>query len=303
MSKIPADVDELMWTIAESNNSQSVREFGVRFPELRSELVSRIRIISEFKGAKNSVGKSAPAPFKRRPVRAQKNQISWQIIASTALVIGLVLIGLGYVAFGGKKAEPIQTGSLNPASVTGAAPQSEHRGIVYRSSLPGSGQAQGPAAGSTPNSGGAPINPAPNGNWANSMDPNHVGPVGSNGQVAAQLKPITVVIKNARLSDALTIIAAQAKIQIQVAPGLKDRTVSIDYEQALPQDILNDLGAQYGFTPFYQGNDLYVIIPARQSNGTKVSNPDSVPSGPKPTESDPTPPGAHVKKTDGVTGG
>lgn len=264
MSKIPPDVNELMWMIAESNNSQSIREFGLRFPELRAELVDRIRIINEFKGAKTPARQDKPVQFTKGAHRAAKNDVSWQLIASTCAVLALALTGLGYVLLAGKQANRDSGDTMSSVVVPQSQKPPQNGGVVYKPELSGSSGPQ--SSPSNQNSPGIQTYPSAqsNGNWANGSDPNHVGALGTGPQGTDVPKPITVVIKNAKLSDALTIIAAQANIKIQIAPGLKDPPVSIDYQQTLPQDILNSLGNQYGFTPFYQGNGLYVIIPARE---------------------------------------
>ncbi len=262
MSKIPADVDELMWTIAESNNSQSIREFGSRFPELRPELLKRIKVLAEFKGAKSKVSLAEPSHFHRTKLKANAKGISWRLAAATGALTVLVIAGLAMAALNLNHApsnKEVASAIQNPGHPSPETNQQANvsPNVVYRSKLPqASPTPSQPQPSSVPNDSSHLSQPL-------LLPSGAVGPEGTEYQVSARHKPITVDIQNAKLSDALALLAAQAKLRIQVAPGLKDQMVSLSYQQESPRDILKDLGAKYGFTPFYQGKGLYIIIPAR----------------------------------------
>jgi len=61
-------------------------------------------------------------------------------------------------------------------------------------------------------------------------------------------------------------VAGQGKFGITIGPGMADPTISVDYQGVNSIQILEDLGRQYAFTPFDQGDGSVVIIPARDPN-------------------------------------
>ena len=76
------------------------------------------------------------------------------------------------------------------------------------------------------------------------------------------LKPQTVAIRRARLSTALQTIAVQGGLELVIGPGLVDPEVDVDYSGMNTIQILQDMGQQYAFTPFDQGNGSVIIVPA-----------------------------------------
>ena len=60
---IPREIDELMWTIAEGTDHSAIEAFGDRYPNLREELLRRIRTVNALKSGNKSL-KSAKVPTK-----------------------------------------------------------------------------------------------------------------------------------------------------------------------------------------------------------------------------------------------
>ena len=64
---------------------------------------------------------------------------------------------------------------------------------------------------------------------------------------------------------ALQAIRDQFKVKIEVAPGFKDQTITVDYINMTASEMLADLGANYGFTPLPQEPGSFLIIPINPS--------------------------------------
>lgn len=75
-------------------------------------------------------------------------------------------------------------------------------------------------------------------------------------------RPVSLDIKRAKLIDAIHVVAATGKLEVEIAPGLANPDVELRYDQMSVIDILRDLGRQYAFTAFDQGDGKILIIPA-----------------------------------------
>ena len=51
-SKIPQEIDQLMWSVAEEGSVNALNEFEQRYPEHKFELARRLTMVRELKGAK-----------------------------------------------------------------------------------------------------------------------------------------------------------------------------------------------------------------------------------------------------------
>jgi hypothetical protein len=87
----------------------------------------------------------------------------------------------------------------------------------------------------------------------------------------AYMRPQTMSIKRAPLQTVLKLVAAQGHLGITIAPGLANPDVAIQYEDKSVIEILQDLGRQYAFTAFDQGDGSVLIIPAREDGTTELS--------------------------------
>jgi hypothetical protein len=87
------------------------------------------------------------------------------------------------------------------------------------------------------------------------------------------------------LSLVVQAVAQQGKFAINIGPGLADPVISVDYQGLNSIEILQDLGRQYAFTPFDQGDGTVIIVPARDPNAEREDKS----SLPTPTSSSATP--------------
>ncbi|MEQ1932874.1 MAG: hypothetical protein ABL962_03205, partial [Fimbriimonadaceae bacterium] len=75
-------------------------------------------------------------------------------------------------------------------------------------------------------------------------------------------KPNSVNIEGAPLHDVIQLIGSTCGFQVKLLPGLENPTVSAKYDNLSGEEMLIQLGKQYGFTPSYQGKNEFYIIPA-----------------------------------------
>ncbi|MEQ1936076.1 MAG: hypothetical protein ABL962_19655, partial [Fimbriimonadaceae bacterium] len=69
MKRIPADIEQLIWLIAESGDSSAAQEFEHRFPEYKFELNRRMSTVKSLKSSKPTSVNGIPVfqPVLSRP--------------------------------------------------------------------------------------------------------------------------------------------------------------------------------------------------------------------------------------------
>jgi hypothetical protein len=75
-------------------------------------------------------------------------------------------------------------------------------------------------------------------------------------------KPIDLQVNGAPLQGAIQLAAANVGMRVVFAPGMMNPQISTDYRGMSARDILGDLGREYGFTVFDQGDGSLLVIPA-----------------------------------------
>ncbi len=233
----PRDLDELMWELAEGQNTLAIDQFCVRYPEYAPELRKRASMV---KGLKRAKVVEAPKPAqtpKFVPRAAPPKPSSWAV----GWTAGLVLAAVGAIAFAVamfafpnqnpqvKKVEPTQVvQSFPPEPVPEVTPPS-------------------PTSQNDPKLSTQPR-------------PEDLPPVTE--PVLDYLKPTSVSLKGAKLTDAVRMVAAQGNLGVVVAPGFPEISVDINYEQMSPIEILQAMGRDYAFTAFDQGDGTVIVVPA-----------------------------------------
>jgi hypothetical protein len=243
VSHTPEELERLMWSVAESEDPNAINEFGDRFPHLRTELVKRMSMVRQLRGAAKPGTPVRQIPkFENRPVRPAPVQPSVWIGS------GLVLAAVAAAAF-------VVTRSLTrppvipeaPFSVKIDAPPLPDPGIKYREAPP---VAPAPAPPAT----------KPEAVATEEHDPAQV--------------PQTVKFDRIRLASAIKAVAASGGLELELAPNLADPYVRIEYRGYSALDILQDMGKRFGFTAFDDGPHRVLIIPARDSQTVKSGSVD-----------------------------
>ena len=268
MKHLPPEIESLIWAIAESGEPRAVLESEQRYPQYTIQLHERIKMVRALKQGGQSKIPNRPPEFRPRP--ATRSEVPKPLWISAA-VLGLAAIGFGaftITASLSKPAVPVVTKpNLDPPKLPSAD-------VVVR------GDSDLGDRGMRSNN---PTSP-------NSVDPRTPPPV---QQAEEPPSPAYLVKKNLRvkragLHAALMLIGEAGGLTIEIAPGLPNPDVVLDYQQKTPIEMLKALGEDYAFSAFDEGENKILIIPARDSS-TSVP-----PIGGKPNES------KHVQESDGT---
>lgn len=235
--KLPAEIDDLMWEVAEADTPELMDDFAARYPEHKAELLKRIKMVRQLKGARP---KQKPrAAFRPRPVPPPARvSISplWAAAGAFCLLVVGVLAGVGVTSLLTPKPEPgLQAGR------TGQNPEDG-------TSLERSTWIPSPPPQQPPTESGATqaVSDPPQ------AVPEAVPPVDSR---------ITVINEKIRLSRVLNEVAIKAGIRIQAAPGMPEVDVAVEYHDLSAMAVLSDLGRTCGFTPLRQTDNEVLLIP------------------------------------------
>lgn len=235
MTRIPPEIDQLMWTVAEGDSQSARDEFVRRYPIYRDELLRRHATITGLRTGNPTTKipqKSIPrfTPRELPPPERSPRQI--------AVVSGLVLAALAVGSY-------TLTTFLSPPPKAPTLPTRPPEETV---------------AVTQPPVNRAPITPTPPSTHGNGIAP-------GTAEEPKYVRPTSLAIKSASMQTVLRMLGAQCGLRIIMAPGLPDTTVSVRYENMTPMAILQDMGAQYRFTPFDQGDGSVVIYPVASASG------------------------------------
>jgi hypothetical protein len=239
MKRIPEEIDSLMWSIAESGDEAAHDQFAIRYPQHAAEMRKRMAMVNGLKRAKpkSDPVRAVPKFSPRRDLPEPKP--AW---TPAAWAIGLSLAALGVASF-------------TAYSILGPKPDSRPRNVTVNTDR------------------GPQVQP-----WGDNPRPKIVPPISPNDGMRteptdrdvppvrnsepAYLRPTSVHIAKAKLADALALIGAQSGLDVVVAPGFPDVEVTVDYDGLSAIQILQELGRDYGFTAFDQGNGSVIAVPA-----------------------------------------
>ncbi len=233
----PRDIDDLMWELAEGQNTLAIDQFCVRYPEFSPELRKRASMVKGLKRAKvvEAVTPKPTPKFVPRPAPVQPNP--WAV----GWTSGLVLAAVGAIAFAvAMFAFPIQSPEMKksgPTQVVQSFPTEPAPEV-------------------------APPSPVTQNDPKLSTEPRPEDLPPVTEPVPDYLKPTSVSLKGAKLTDAVRMVAAQGNLGVVVAPGFPDISVDINYEQMNPIEILQAMGRDYAFTAFDQGDGTVIVVPA-----------------------------------------
>jgi len=230
MKRIPPEIDSLMWAVAESNDTKAISDFEVRYPEHRYELGKRLGMVRGLRGARPSESARVFEPRLATPIPTRPK---WVIALGACGLVGLAIASY----YGTSWTMPRQP-KKPVAPVVKLDPPRSDGGVQY----------QPPKREVTPLV--VPERPK-------------IDPV---PETPAYLKPQNLQLAEAPLQTALQLLASQSGLQISFAPGMPNPRVTVDYQSQSAIAVLKDMGEQFGFTAFDQGNSSVLIIPAVQKD-------------------------------------
>lgn len=266
MKRLAPEIDRLMWLVAEGRDPRAISEFEQRYPELRMELSNRIAMLSGLRmSGKKVVRRDIPRfrPTVQRPSR----QIGrgWYVLAAAALG-AVAFASYSFTVLNSRPVTKIPT--VNSVRVDPPKPPEDSRVVYKRPELVPPITSDG---GTAPSS----TEQLPNAVTNNPMQ-----------------KLVTVHADDLPLASALQLVGSSAGLRIELAPGMENDLVFLDYTGVPVSQVLEDLGSRYNFTAFPQENNHVLIIPARREPGR-----------PSVVSTTPTAPSTSGSGSDGGTGG
>ena len=252
MTKLPPDIDRLLWDIAESHDPKAIDEFGQRFPHLRTELGKRLRMVESLKTARSKVKNNIPQFKHQKPVPRTKSAL---LIAAWALAL-LALASASFLITKLAINGPQKVTSSQSLISTEQAPkkkninnQRERNGtnLYSKSELP-------------PNGSGTPS--VTGGGAGNAQESTQVQKANSSHNHLISMR-----LHNVPLQTAIDAVAISGHFSVQFAPGLSNPKVNMSYTDSPAIDVLKDLGQTFNFTPIRQSKHFYLLIPARNNSG------------------------------------
>lgn len=237
--KVPADIDALMWQIAEAEDPAAINEFKSKFPSYGSELDKRVFAVSGLKGSRPV----SPPPRRERFMPSQRVVASSPAIPTWALfLVGVaVLSSVVFATYG-----TIRFLDSQKAPVSKIAVNDGNQGTPSTSSeKPGAGT-QLPQNTNPNTSGGSPQNV----------------PIQAQQPPDPFDRPVTLVSSQVELKTALADIAAQANVILEMPPDFPNPMIQIDYREIPAKRVLEDMGNSFGFSTFEQTPGTALLIPA-----------------------------------------
>ncbi len=238
---IPREIDDLMWTIAEGTDQSAIEEFGDRYPNLREELLKRIRTIKALKSGSRGPKVSSVPTFQNTQIRPANWRLIWSSFAFAVLVIS---------AFGVYK---LNMHSTPPPEVT---PVNLQPAVLPDVNV------ENPTT-----SGPHPILVQPNPSQGSNTP---TLPNATNSPATPVTKLKSMKLESASLHAAILLIAEEDHLTVTIAKGTPNPTIKIDYQQMSPMDMLKDLGQQYAFTTVLDGDHAILIIPKKDEDEGQI---------------------------------
>ena len=230
MSSIPQDLDATMWDIANRHDHQAAADFSQRFPALAPEMATRMEAVQGLRGYRAAIAPSFVPAFKPRFQYKPRGPL--RKYGPTAAGLAMLAAASYYVAL--NLTTPLPNIPVPPA------PAVEKPPLVLEPQ---------------------PVPQAP------AKDINDSGPVPFHQEAGHQPAPAPEVLGHAAfdhvpLLTALKAIAEKGSIELTIPDQFPNPEVTADVTGKDALDMMQQLGAQYGFSAFSQGRGKVLLIPA-----------------------------------------
>ena len=255
MSTVPATVDKMIWQLADTDDIAAHADFVSQYPEFKDELERRsalVRRLRDFPKPGNSIPRFVPSPDLPVNTSAPK----WPLlVAATVVLGGLAFATYAGVTFARSRQPEIETqgkGDREPIRYQVPIGKADSR-----VSGPGFGHFMSPSKiGEGDN---LPAQTTPQ-NQAQAAPPD---------DFARWHKHVSITANKASLANVILGIASQAHVTIEIAKGMPDPKVNVEYHDQTAKDILEDLGRVFGFSVSIETDKRALLIPAVDPNAPK----------------------------------
>ena len=234
MSKVPREIDELMWEVAELDDLDTIDQFGARYPEFRNELIKRLQMVRSLRGSRP---KSATPEF----VPRQNVRNFGPSKLAVAMVAIIVLASVSFATYATMKYVRAQEKPVSTSSTT----------VASSSKVP---------VPSIPTK-----RPSPTGvvRTQPELPPGSEQPL---REFDTFQFLVTIESEDMSLVDVINEIARVSGAEIVIAPGFEDVSISLSFVEQPAIGVLQELGVRFGFTALRQGATEMLIIPARDES-------------------------------------
>ncbi len=251
---IPREIDELMWTIAEGTDHSAIEAFGDRYPNLREELLRRIRTVNALKSGNKSL-KSAKVPtFQNTQVRPTNRNFAWASLAFA--VIAMFPFGIYRSVSHSDESTTVPVTNIESKLQPNASLEPRPDRSLDPINVPNN-QTEGQNKGQVPNQSQPPNFPVYPNQPSNSEKPSS----------ALQ----TLKLESAPLHTALLLIGEAGHFSISIGPGMPNPIVKLDFVNMDPMDMLKELGRDYAFTPIVDGPHSILILPKKDEDESQIT--------------------------------
>ena len=228
--RLPREIDELMWAVAEDGRESTFDQFHSRYPEYSAELEKRRQMVGNLKGSRPHAEEARFVP--RQQVRS--------FGPSRLAVAGIAVLVLASVTLATYATMQIVNGKREaPAPVDSAD-------IIFNP----------PDFGNEP----MPIQPD---QAEKPLLESDVQPLRETPEMEdVFMGLVTVESADTSLEQAIRDMATQAGLDVTIAPGFPEKRIRISYIKKPFFTALQELGGHFGFTAFKQGSTQLLIVPA-----------------------------------------
>ncbi len=240
--KIPREIDELMWSVVEHDDEQTIEDFGNRYPDYRVELAKRVRLVRDLKGSRPA---AKPPVFK--PVKEVRRLGPSRL--AIAGVTTLVIASIGFAAY--------SVAFIYDQRQQEANKPNDNTTII----MPQGNLAQ----------------PTGQGN-ENALQPSETDnrPLVQQGDDNRQefdplMVPVSLEEPDIMLSDLVGKISLSTGITINLAPGFQDARLVARYVGSPLIYVVRDLGQNFRFTPLVQTSTSILLVPAVDPNAPRYA--------------------------------
>lgn len=241
--KVPREIDELMWVVAEQDDATTSEQFLERYPEFSDELDQRVKLVSTLRGSRPRRSPSQFVP--RESVR--------RLGPSRLAVAGVVMLVLVSVTFATYATVQFVNSKRAPQAVV----EKVQPEIIFN---PPSFPAPTSTGGDYPD-GSVPLEPNASDTAAIQQPSEPFDPY---------IGRVTIESEDMSLADAIKQIAMQAGLEANIAPGFEDKRIRIRFVNQPAIDVLTTIGQHFGFTPVKEGTIDVLIIPVKQTDASAV---------------------------------
>lgn len=281
--RIPNDIDQIIWEIAESDRPEDVLEFERRYPAYRLELHKRIKMVAALKQGKPGEAPSAPARFTPRTESPKDRGLHPAFIAFAA-VMAVVAVGGVAQSILSRKPE-VQTRVEIPrqpyTTVPSGDPSQPRQGDQPQMTPPPNPEG---SQASTNGATNQPLDAA-----GRPIDNGLLEPPSQQSNIPEFHRKKSLKLAKAPLMAALKLIADSGGLRCEFAPGFPNPDVIVDFRDMSPVEMIQQLGKDYAFSTFEEGERNVLFVPAVES--TAPANPGQLKRGEVPPSS-PENPGA-----------